>query len=219
MSDEFIDKVKKGDDEEVSRMLDANPSLANAADNHGVSPLMLALYYGHRSTAETLSRRKGSLDLFEAAALGATGQLLEILKNHPERANDVSLDGFTALGFAAYFGQSEAARLLLQAGADPNLRSQNALSVMPLHSALSACHFDVARILIEAGADINAQGGEGYTPLHYAADRGEADIAELLLAKGAQTDLRDAHGRTAAELGDEAGHGHVSDLIRARLKG
>ena len=62
--------------------------------------------------------------MFEAAALGYADRLAEELETGG-RAQAVSADGFTALHLAAYFGKAEAARRLLDAGAEVDAVSQN----------------------------------------------------------------------------------------------
>jgi ankyrin repeat protein len=57
----------------------------------------------------------------------------------------------------------------------------------PLHLASSV---DVARLLLECGADANAPGWMGETPLHSAASGGRAEIARLLIARGAAVNAR-----------------------------
>ncbi len=56
----------------------------------------------------------------------------------------------------------------------------------PLHSASSAGHEPVARLLISLGADVNAATAQQRTALHYAASKGQRELVELLLQHGAQ---------------------------------
>ena len=61
------------------------------------------------------------------------------------------------------------------------------------------------RILIAAGASVNAVGDLGSTPLHYAASRGLVEIARKLMQCGADINVRNEFGETAldlAKLGD-----------------
>lgn len=56
----------------------------------------------------------------------------------------------------------------------------------PLHSASSAGHEPVARLLISLGADVNAATAQQRTACHYAASKGQRELVELLLQHGAQ---------------------------------
>ena len=106
-----------------------------------------------------------------------------------------STDGFTALHFAAFFGKVEAARTLLDAGAVVNAYSVNELQVQPLHSAAAGRHHEVCRVLIAAGADVNATQRHEFTPLHAAAKHGDAELVELFLSAGADPTGPDRSGR------------------------
>src|SRR5436190_11646816 len=138
-----------------------------------LSPVLTALYNGHRDEAERLA---GELDVLEAAALGRLDVLRTQLEGDPEALAARTPDGFTPLHLAAYFGGGAAVRLLLAAGAPPDAGADNRLHVQPLHSATSAGDHDAVRALLDAGADPNLRQEGGYTPLLQAA---HADDPEL----------------------------------------
>jgi len=72
---------------------------------------------------------------------------------------------------------------MLANGASPALK--NSQGDLPLHLAADADHCEVARLLIEARADINAKDSLERTALKRAIDRGHKKIAELLGKLGA----------------------------------
>ena len=90
-----------------------------------MSDLLEALYRGEHNRVEELQRSKPELDVFEAAALGDTDRLRKLLDEDASRANAFGDDGFHPLGLACFFGYIEAARLLLDVGADVNALSKN----------------------------------------------------------------------------------------------
>jgi ankyrin repeat protein len=53
---------------------------------------------------------------------------------------------------------------------------------------------EIARMLIDAGADVDVQNEVGSTPLHWAAGRGDIEIARMLLDAGARKDIPDENG-------------------------
>jgi len=72
---------------------------------------------------------------------------------------------------------------------------------------------EVARLLVEAGADVNATAAGGYTPLHLAASQGSREIVALLLESGANRETRCDQGKTAADYARERGHFQVAAIL------
>jgi ankyrin repeat protein len=140
---------------------------------------MEALYRGDEATARELAQ-DAELDAFEAASLGAVERLRELLDGEPGLALARSEDDFTALHYAAFFDGPEAVQALLDHGADVNAYADNDLGVRPLNSAAAAGRTDVARILLERGADPNAPTKDGFTPLDAARENNDEALADLL---------------------------------------
>lgn len=85
-------------------------------------------------------------------------------------------------------GEREAmVKWLIQAGADIRLKTGN-LRETPLHAAARGGFTEAARAMLDAGADIDALDGEGFSPLHNACEQGHAEVAKLLLERGAKWD-------------------------------
>lgn len=77
----------------------------------------------------------------------------------------------------------------------------------PLHEAALRGETDVARLLIERGADVNASASANVTPLHMAACCGHRDVVDLLLAAHADRHVRDtSHDATPAQWATFWGH-------------
>ena len=155
-----------------------------------MSELLQAIYRGDRDEAERLSARQ-ELDVFEAAALGRTERLRELLNAEPGLANAWAEDGFQPLGLASFFGNVDAARLLVDRGAEVNSPSRNQMKVMPLHSAAAAqdpdVRYEISKLLLEAGADPNARQQDEYTPLMAADQHDDTRLRELLVEHGAMS--------------------------------
>lgn len=179
-------ELLKHPDATVLKAFDENEALVSTPTDLGVSPILHAVYMGRRELAERLRDRKGVLDLHEASAMGDLHQVEAKLPLTAEGIDAYSPDGFTALGYAAYFGHRQVLDRLLKEGANPNLASRNAMKVTPLHSALAGGHKEMARALVAAGADVNAESAEGYTPLRYCQDRGDVETEAYLREHGAR---------------------------------
>jgi len=92
-----------------------------------------------------------------------------------------------ALGEAARKGNIEEVHRLLDKGTTTRTRDSNGHSI--LHIALLNGHADIARLLIEYGADIHTDTYDGYAPLHFAAAFCPASVP-LLLEKGANANAQ-----------------------------
>jgi len=209
--------VDAGDAATVDRLLADDRSLAMARDGDGVSATLHALYRGRRPIAERLAVILPALDVFEAAALARPDRVRKLVADDQSLARARSSDGFTALHYPAFFGGADAAataRVLLEAGAEVDARSDNDLWVHPLHSAVAGDHDDVVAVLLQAGADVTAVQRGGYTPLHGAAQNGNLVTVDRLLAEGADPAARTDDGRTPADLAEGAGHAALAARLR-----
>ena len=108
-------------------------------------------------------------------------------KTSMKHGAQVQQGGYTALHFAALSGDVESAALLAEAGArlDDRAADGNSALVLATFNGQGA----VARLLLERGADPNADGA-GYTALHAAVLRADLDTLRALLAHGADPNAR-----------------------------
>lgn len=86
------------------------------------------------------------------------------------------------------------------------------VSLTALHYAARCNFLNIAKILLRAGANVNATSRSGATPLHRAAYIGNSDMCKLLMAHGADVTLVDERGHTAADLARNNAHTAVADL-------
>jgi uncharacterized protein len=207
-----FDLLGKNDAEGLRRLLESDPACAAARDPNGVSLLMHSLYRGRRDLAELIAAQKQTLDIFEAASLGRLDRLRDLARDSAA-VSSRSADGFTALHFACFFGQSESARLLIESGAAVDAVAANPMAVMPLHSAASARNLEAARLLLEHGAPANARQHGGWVPIHAAAQNGDRPMVDLLLLHSADPKLANDDGKTPAKVAREKGHEEIAALL------
>jgi ankyrin repeat protein len=205
--------IEAGDAEAVRALVAADPRLASARDGEGVSALLRARYRADRAITAAHMAAGPDLDVFEAAAFGDLDRLAFVGAD-PSAPAAVSADGFTPLHLAAFFGQTEAAALLLARGAEVDARGRGWMTGTPLHSAASGRHAAIVRLLLEAGADPDARQSSGWTPLHAAAHNGDLATVELLLGAGADPRALNDEGASVLELAREGGDGPTIARIR-----
>lgn len=200
----IFELITAGDKDGLGELLDGKPELAGQRNDAGLSPVLHALYSGRADLVDALLDTNPPLDVFDSAAVGRTRGLEELLDGSPALATAWSEDGFTALHLAAFFGEEEAAKILLERGAEVNVVARHeSIHVTPLHSAASASHQAIVKLLLEHGADPNAAQDGGFTPLHSAAQNDDRDSVEALLEAGADPSLANDEGKTSADLAGE----------------
>jgi len=102
------------------------------------------------------------------------------------------------------------AKILTDAGADPNLDNGIALRVAALYG-----HKDMVSLLITQGGDVNCGGDDG-TPLIKAAEFGHKEVFELLVAHGAKINAKARHGQTALYWAAHHGYKDMVDFLIAK---
>lgn len=157
-----------------------------------MSELLQALYRGDHARAAELLASEPELDVFEAAAVGRADRLRELLTEDPQRANSFDADGFHPLGLACFFGHLDAARVLVEAGADVDALARNEhIQTAAIHAAAAAQGTDEAtrcalvQLVLEHGADPNLEQGGGFRAIDAARQNGDTTVEQLLLDHGA----------------------------------
>lgn len=108
--------------------------------------------------------------------------------------------GETQLHVACISGNVEAVEKLLVAGHSTQVRDH--FGWTPLHEAANHGHIEVAKLLLQHGADVNDPGSlmcQGVTPLHDAASCGNTSMMQLLIEHGANVELKANEGDTVLD--------------------
>ena len=167
----------------------ANAGLRSSPDEHGRTPLQMALEFKCMDVIMALIRYGANI-------------------------HDTSYDGETALYTAVRCRRDDAISVLVKAGADINAPDRYK-GLTPLHVATTATHPDCVKTLCELGAEIDKRNGTGDTPLHYAlTDPWAPRAVAVLLEAGADVNLRQADDDNFSALDLAAMYGHVNMLRR-----
>jgi ankyrin repeat protein len=180
-------------------------------------------------------------DIFAAIQKGDKAQVEALVRLDPACVNTRNEQGDSPLLAAAYMGRRDILDLLIEHGAPVGLYEASALGLKepavehlrrapeavntyshdgwtPLHLAAFFGHRDLAELLLERGADVNARSrstrfARENTPLHAAAANRQVAVAELLVARGADVNARDGSGFTPLALAANS----KSDLVMLLL--
>lgn len=136
---------------------------------------------------------------------------------------DEKFEGASLLHVAANFaGKKALTELLISKGLDVNAKMDTPADSLirdstPLHFAAGRGNVEVAEVLINKGAAINATASiYNYTPLHLAALNGKKEVAELLIDKGVDVNAKSASGDTPLDLAIEKGKKECVELLSKR---
>ena len=216
MGIELFDAIKAGNADEAARQVRENPALLKSRDANGASPILVAVYHQKLDVAKALADAAGTLDLFEAAALGRVDRIKQLLRENPSLASAFAPDGFPAVGLAAFFGHLDAVKTLIAAGADVHAAAKNSFKVQAIHAAVASKNLAIVGAVLEAGADPNAAQQQGFRPIHEAGSSGSRELAELLLKYGADPTVKGDHGKNAIDIARDKGHAELADWLANR---
>jgi ankyrin repeat protein len=213
---EVFDVIRAGDAERLRALLAADPTVAGARSPRGHSAVLVAQYRHGHDLVRLLLAAGPTLDIWDAAAVGDTARVAELLDRDAGLANACSGDGFFPLGLAAFFGHTDTARLLIERGANVAQAARNPMKVQPLHSAVAGHHVEIVKLLVEAGAPVNTGQQGGWTPLQGAVHAKDVEAVRYLLDHGADPKAQNDAGQSAIGLAAETGGVELLKLLKGR---
>jgi uncharacterized protein len=211
---ELFDAMRAGNSAAAKTLLDADPSLASAKNDSGISAVLMSVYSGRREIRDLLLSRGAALELHDAAAVGKLDVVKSIVEHDPARANSFSPDGFPVVALAAVFGHVDVVRYLADCGAEINASATNGSGYTALTGAVASGHTEIVQWLLQNGANPNHRYGAGYSPLLTAAANGHLEIVKLLLAHGADLHATTNDVKSAVVLATERNHPAVAEFLR-----
>jgi ankyrin repeat protein len=178
--------ARSGDGAMASALIAAGAVVDYVEPQFSQDALMIAVRSARPSVVEALIKAGAELNhqtpagpepvtREPGAGGGSTGEGMIRSGVPPEGQRLAGTGKLTALLYAARDGQTEAARMLVKAGAKLELADYNGIT--PLIMAVTNDHFDIARLLIEAGANVNAVDWYGRQPLWTAVESRNRDVS------------------------------------------
>jgi ankyrin repeat protein len=181
----------------------------------GRTVLMCAMPQRFPALVKLLLERKADVNVQErATAMLGTSDGFEIRGDRESMGHPLFVKHSTALHLAAELCDKVSAGLLLEAGA--NLEIRDGTNSTPLITAIKNGCTPIAEVLIEKGADVNAGKDTPSSPLILAAERGRIRLADILIKAGAS--INQKAGETGVPLLSWAVIGGSTLVVRNLLE-
>ncbi len=179
---------------------------------------------------DSIDKHRQGKDSFRDPFLRKGVVMFERLRRDLKKSTNVSsrvqyaLDLEIGLLKAVEEGDLGATIKLINVGANVNTSKYDET---PLHKSASKGHLEIARALIEAGADVKAkEKTDGMTPLHGSAKNEHLEVVKYLIEKGADVNAKDKWGRTPIHWSAQKGNLEVVKYliekgadVNARVRG
>lgn len=188
---------RQGDIDAVRAMIAADPAIVDTDDEHGWRPVFHAALWRHEPVVRLLIGSGADLAAHDGYVMHYAGEVPNnkpivsllvqygALDAHVRPTGDLSRQ----LLAAVFLGDVERLRSLLSR--HPHLAStSDGRGDQPIHHAARNGDTSIVRVLIEQGADVNAETDRGHTVLYCAGGHGHLGTLQLLLESGADCDAK-----------------------------
>jgi len=178
---------------DIAEVLIANGADIDVNDRRGMTPLDYAISENKKDIVELLltkiadlgSKNDRGLTVLHNMAVGGYPDATELLLSKGAKVDERDDNyEFTALHYAARFGSTQVAEVLIAHGAD--IRAKDKWDYEPIHWAAYHDRPEIVELLIAKGADVNVKNSLGQTPLELAIPRRNAAAIEVLRKHGAK---------------------------------
>jgi ankyrin repeat protein len=223
------------DIDKVSLLL-AKGADVNAASKRGRTALLLAAMSDRSAGIVRLLMAKGAdpkavdvlkVNALNAAVRGDDIETIRIFADAGVAADNADFAGFTPLIGAAFSGNVQAVKLLLEKGANVNAVSGDGSfqkvkagtialgNFTPLLAAATLGSPEMITVLLQAGADVNARDVRGMTPLMLAVatDRQNSEVVRALINRKADVNIRSLAGETAFDWARKIGNPSMVQML------
>ena len=210
---QIFDVIRAGDVARLSALIATDRAAVNIRSDKGYTPVLIAQYHHKADCVAVLLAAGPVLDIWDAASVGATARVAELLDTDATLLNAYAADGFFPLALAAFFGHPQTVKLLLARGADVGQAARNPMKIQALHAAVTNS-FETVKMLVDAGAPVNAKQDKGWAPLHEAVNRGDVEMTRYLLAHGADPKQQNDDGKSAIGIAADKGNQDILKLLK-----
>lgn len=195
---------------DIAETLIAAGADVNAKEKHGLTPLMFASLPGIYTISYACDHAEDPAECFRQMS-----QKYSKKEDSIEGTSIKDIERGVSPSYPMTYKGSEYIKILIDAGADVNAKSNNNATALLIASGRN--NVDVVKTLINAGADVNAKNIDGLTPLMNAsASDNDNEVLKALISAGANIDATDNDGKTALMMASFEGHSKVvKELLAA----
>ena len=183
---------------ETVRLLLSHGADPKAVDKEGVGFLRIA--YGQEDAALQQAARSAGLECTRLEQLGDEPLLTALgsgdkdliatvfrLGVNPNELIKIESAHVPSIGLLAFEGATPPIRILLDHGANPNVKSDRGFTPLMMAAAADMPDLELVRLLVQKGADVNARDLKGRTVLDWALTQGETEVSKFLRSAGAKS--------------------------------
>ncbi|VDK72475.1 unnamed protein product [Litomosoides sigmodontis] len=204
-------------------------ALIDAEDDCGETALIMAVKAGRAEVVKCFLRFGADIAtcdihnrtaLHHAASINAADIIRILLETEEIEIDAIDDTDCSALMTVAKLGyrDPETVALLINAGADINctgnhINGETYKGRTALHYAVMQSNQELARYLVERGANLNIQDHMGQTPLFLAASQGHVEMVHMLVAAGARRYIPDNMDQTPEDIASEKEYKEVTQYF------
>ncbi|XP_033225980.1 serine/threonine-protein phosphatase 6 regulatory ankyrin repeat subunit C [Belonocnema kinseyi] len=216
----------------LDRMIDLGADIG-ARNNDNYNVLHIAAMYSREDVVKLILSKKGvdpyvtggprhqtAVHLVASRQTGTATSILRALLGAAGRDIRLKVDGRgkIPLLLAVEAGNQSMCRELLAQQAPDQLRATTPAGDSALHLAARRRDVDMVRILVDYGALVDMQNGEGQTSLHIASAEGDETLVKYFYGVRASASTADHQDRTPMHLAAENGHASIIELLADKFK-
>ncbi|XP_078036528.1 no mechanoreceptor potential C isoform X3 [Augochlora pura] len=216
----------------LDRMIELGADVG-ARNNDNYNALHIAAMYSREDVVKLLLSKRGvdpyatggprqqtAVHLVASRQTGTATSILRALLAAAGRDIRLKVDGKgkIPLLLAVEAGNQSMCRELLAQQAPDQLRATTPTGDSALHLAARRRDIDMVRILVDYGATVDMQNGDGQTALHIASAEGDETLVKYFYGVRASASITDHQDRTPMHLAAEYGHASIIELLADKFK-
>ncbi|XP_070159697.1 serine/threonine-protein phosphatase 6 regulatory ankyrin repeat subunit B isoform X2 [Polyergus mexicanus] len=216
----------------LDRMIELGSDVG-ARNNDNYNALHIAAMYSREDVVKLLLSKRGvdpyatggprqqtAVHLVASRQTGTATSILRALLGAAGRDIRLKVDGKgkIPLLLAVEAGNQSMCRELLSQQAPDQLRATTLSGDSALHLAARRRDIDMVRILVDYGAPVDMQNGDGQTALHIASAEGDETLVKYFYGVRASASITDHQDRTPMHLAAENGHASIIELLADKFK-